>query len=686
MLYAAIISFVLLIPLFIGTALSGFFWKRRSRIRDTTIVITLLGMILGASLYSATYSNELLTSNVSLFLLLALIRYAGMIIFTLSMLSFALWYTCLWTRKSKIILTLLTIPGLAILILIATNGYHHLFYPEIVHLVSPLPHFTHTNGPFYLPAQLYGIVLLSAIIVLLIYWMISSPRSYGMAQWLILIGAVSPLAGMILYHLGIRPYGFINLIPFSLIITAVALTIALVRYHLYSLKPLAYRNIINEIPAGVLLLDENNQIIEINTSAAGMLGIPEDRPADTALNTIIPASHPVFTLIASPTIRETEYTAEEKIIHLTKKPLTGEWGSRIGVLLLFTDITRQKADERLIQENEARYKLLLDNAPDLIWQLDSAGVFTYASPSWTRILGYQTGEVIGHDFRDFVFPDDIPLCEEYLTRSIQKTETRQGVDYRVLHADGSWHWHHGSLMVIHNHGSGDVSVIGTSRDINDIRIVETSLKNALRQLNLLTGITRHDIINAVQVMGAYLDLARGIEKSPEIEQILHKFEILVPMIHSQIDFTRIYESLGSHEPIWHDMTVLMARRKKTMPELITSADGNYEVFADPMLVRVFDNLFDNSIRHGDHVTRIELSCQEREGSLHIVYRDNGIGISQEEKPRIFERGYGKNTGMGLFLVREVLQLTGISIEETGTYGSGAVFEITVPADSYRRMT
>jgi PAS domain S-box-containing protein len=608
-----------------------------------------------------------------------------MFVFILSMMSFALWYTCLWNRTARIIITFLAVPGLAILVLIATNGYHHLFYPEIVHLAQPLPHFSHTGGIFYLPAQLYGVFLLATINLLLLYWMISSPRSYGMAQWLILIGALSPLTGMVLYHLGIRPFGFINLIPFSLIITVIALTIALVRYHLYTLKPIAYRNIINEIPAGILLLDENNRVIEINQSAAGLLGISEPGYSDTPLNALIPADHPVFSLVVSPPSMDMEFSAGEKIFHLTKKILTGEKGTRIGVLLLFTDITRQKADERIIQENEARYKLLLDNVADLIWQIDSREVFTYASPSWTRILGYRTDQVIGHTVREFIYPDDIPLCEEYLLHSIQKTETRKGIDYRVIHADGSWHWHHGSLIIINEDDREHFSVIGTSRDINDIRIAEASLKNALRQLNLLTSITRHDIINAIQVMEAYLDLAKDLEKSPDIERILQKFENLVPMIHSQIEFTRIYENLGSHDPVWHDMTVLMEMKKKTMPELVASSDCNFEIFADPMLGRVFDNLIDNSLRHGDHVTRIELLCSEKEGTLHILYRDNGAGIPRDEKPKIFERGYGQNTGMGLFLVREVLQLTGITIEETGSYGTGAVFEITVPADSYRRV-
>ena len=70
-------------------------------------------------------------------------------------------------------------------------------------------------------------------------------------------------------------------------------------------------------------------------------------------------------------------------------------------------------------------------------------------------------------------------------------------------------------------------------------------------------------------------------------------------------------------------------------------------------------------------------------ALVITWEDNGMGIAEDDKEKIFRRGYGKNTGMGLFLVREILSLTGISIRETGVAGSGARFEIVVPEGKYR---
>jgi signal transduction histidine kinase len=108
------------------------------------------------------------------------------------------------------------------------------------------------------------------------------------------------------------------------------------------------------------------------------------------------------------------------------------------------------------------------------------------------------------------------------------------------------------------------------------------------------------------------------------------------------------------------------------------------LFADPLLEKVFFNLVDNSLRHGGNVTRITLEAVPSPGSLVLVYQDNGAGIPPEEKGEIFNRGYGKNTGYGLFLIREILSITGLSIKESGTQGEGARFEIHVPEGSFRK--
>ena len=108
-----------------------------------------------------------------------------------------------------------------------------------------------------------------------------------------------------------------------------------------------------------------------------------------------------------------------------------------------------------------------------------------------------------------------------------------------------------------------------------------------------------------------------------------------------------------------------------------------EVFADPMLDRVFSNLIENAIRHGKTVSSVVITYQILDDGLAIYVEDDGVGVPPEKKERIFDYGVGIGGGLGLFLVREILAITGITIRETGTPGEGARFVIHVPPGGYR---
>ena len=111
----------------------------------------------------------------------------------------------------------------------------------------------------------------------------------------------------------------------------------------------------------------------------------------------------------------------------------------------------------------------------------------------------------------------------------------------------------------------------------------------------------------------------------------------------------------------------------------------YEIFVDPLIEKVFYNLFDNAIRHGEHVTQIIISAVEKDDLLELFIADNGAGVAEEDKEKIFGRGYGKNTGLGLFLVREILSITNIGIVEVGKYGMGACFVLSIPNIHFRKI-
>jgi signal transduction histidine kinase len=108
-----------------------------------------------------------------------------------------------------------------------------------------------------------------------------------------------------------------------------------------------------------------------------------------------------------------------------------------------------------------------------------------------------------------------------------------------------------------------------------------------------------------------------------------------------------------------------------------------EILADPMLPKVFLNLLENSIRYADESATIKVHIEHQGMDLLIIYEDQGPGVPANEKEKIFEKGFGKGSGLGLFLIREILEITGIEIKENGEPGKGARFELRVPSGRFK---
>jgi K+-sensing histidine kinase KdpD len=228
-----------------------------------------------------------------------------------------------------------------------------------------------------------------------------------------------------------------------------------------------------------------------------------------------------------------------------------------------------------------------------------------------------------------------------------------------------------------------------TRDIEERRRIEAALATANAKLKLLSEITRHDLSNRIFALLVDIDLAK--DHAAEIHddtlaRQLAGIEKTTYSIQSQVGFTKDYQDIGSQIPAWHRVENLVkaaAEQLDTAPVSIDINVGRLEIFADPMVGKVFYNLIDNALRHGEHVTRITFSCQREQDIMVLICEDDGTGIPEKDKQHIFTKGFGRDSGLGLFLIHEILAITGISIRETGVPGKGARFEISLGKETFR---
>ena len=223
-------------------------------------------------------------------------------------------------------------------------------------------------------------------------------------------------------------------------------------------------------------------------------------------------------------------------------------------------------------------------------------------------------------------------------------------------------------------------------DIAERKKVEAALATANQKLNLLSQITRHDISNRVFALLVDIDLAKEYAEDVRLKDALEKLELTSLSIQDQITFTKDYQEIGAQAPSWHAVAPIVKHAAEQLDLQGVEIEiylGNTEIFADSMIKKVFYNLIDNALRHGDHVTRIVFSSHETADGLVIVCEDDGVGVTPQDKTKIFAKGFGRDSGLGLFLIREILSITKISIQETGDYGKGARFEMLIPKGDYR---
>jgi PAS domain S-box-containing protein len=355
--------------------------------------------------------------------------------------------------------------------------------------------------------------------------------------------------------------------------------------------------------------------------------------------------------------------------------------------------------EAALKESEEKFSAAFHSSAVLMAiSTKHDGKFIDVNETFLEVLGFSREEVIGKRISEldlFVNPSDRLLALSMLE---EKGEVRN-LEVPVNTKNGAVQYGLFSALDIM---IGEVPCLLTTMvDITEQKILEKemefheqevmrfsrSLDMAIRKLNLLSSITRHDINNQLTVLMGYLDMLAMNQPDTLRDEHLRRAAAAAQRISVMIQFTKTYESIGVKAPVWQDIQSVAdtAAKEVQLGRVILKNDlpASAAIFADPLIAKVFYNLMDNAVRYGGTITTVRFSVEEGGGDPVIVCEDDGNGIPAEEKEKIFERGYGKNTGLGLFLAREILSITGITIRETGKPGKGARFEITVPKDVFR---
>jgi PAS domain S-box-containing protein len=354
------------------------------------------------------------------------------------------------------------------------------------------------------------------------------------------------------------------------------------------------------------------------------------------------------------------------------------------------DLTRQ---ELSLRESDEKIRLLLNSTAEAIYGLDMDGNCTFCNASCLRLLGYNsTDELFGRNMHWQIhakYPDGthFPVEECRIFQAFNEGEGTHVDDEVLWRSDDTsfpaeyWSYPQRRDGVV-------VGAVVTFLDITERKRAEEALQRVNQKLNVLSQLTRKDLTNQTFVLSSYLELAKNrLAGQGSIIEILRGVDDAVRLIHETVEYSKDYQDMGAKPQKWQNvkMVFLLGLSHISIGNIQHSLETeNLEIFADPLLEKVCQRLFENSVKHGDHVTVIRVWHTVTPDGVTLVFEDDGIGIPQEKKEQIFLRNEGPIASRGsLIFAREILDITGITIRETGEPGKGARFEIAVPKGAYR---
>jgi PAS domain S-box-containing protein len=453
--------------------------------------------------------------------------------------------------------------------------------------------------------------------------------------------------------------------------------------------------ILQATPVGVFQLDATGHIIYVNDTFTKITGIASETIQGTYWADIISrVEYDRLSEQIDRSIWEQKTTRIEfRFIHPDGTPywlfgqtvpILAKNGTLNGWVGTITDITGQKLIEDALSESEEKYRALTENTPDILFSTDMAGEITYVSPQVNK-YGFLEEEVVGKSLRVFIHPADVERVESNLSRELK--EGAQFVSrFRILDKWGTVFWFEEKSSLRLDLSGKPVGIYGIMRDVTERKRVEDAIELANKKLNLMNQITRHDILNTITGLLGCVDMAKASHSLTERDGLLNDIRDLTRIIQRHIAFTKEYQEVGVHMPQWQNANDLVVKILQNFEKTSIRFSADFtrtEIYADPLLEKVFYNLVDNAIRYGETITTITIYMVVSEKELSLVFEDDGVGVEPLQKREIFKRGVGKNTGLGLFLTAEILSITGISIEENGTFGKGARFEIHIPNGTWR---
>jgi PAS domain S-box-containing protein len=367
------------------------------------------------------------------------------------------------------------------------------------------------------------------------------------------------------------------------------------------------------------------------------------------------------------------------------KILTDEKGEVTGTVLSSRDIT----ERRKISEKARFQARLLNSVGQAIIATDNDGKIIYWNHAAEQVYGWQEAEVLGRSIVDVTPAEPSQEQAAKIMNRLIAGESWSG-EFLAKRSDGTIFPAIVTDAPITNDNGELMGIIGVSTDISEQKWMQEVFNEAIakvvelnEKLQVVQGLTRHDIRNKLSALnGRTFLLKKRLSNNPEALTHLKEMESVSQQMLRILEFEKCYVQVGSEDLRNVDVERYLSEAASLFSDLkgvtLNNECHGLAVLADSLLIQLFYNLIDNTLKYGKKVSVIRVHYMDEGNQLKLVYEDDGVGIISDEKKNLFQEGYGKGTGYGLYLIKRICEAYGWTIQETGKHGQGAQFMMTIP--------
>jgi len=700
-------------PLFAAAALCvlvALVGVRRRPVGAAAFVVLLVSV----AIWSSAYALELISVPLPQKLFWARVQYIGIVLIPVAWLVFALQYARRVRRMPFLPLAAMLAVPLATLALLWNPAASGLIWRSAGLVQGPGMELLRLGrGPWWWVHTAYSYTLWIAAAVIFTVALWRSPHLYRKQGVALMLAVFSPYALNVAYVVGLTP---LDLTPFGFVVTGFATLWTLTRQQFLDVMPVARARVVEAMRDGVIVLDDDDRIIDLNPAAAAIVGYRATRVVGSRFEQVFSGRIELRELGGENHEMQLEAVLSDddspRSFELRSWPLTDRRGESHGRLLMFRDITQQKRAEDAARRSGAQLRVVIEQMPAVLWTTDAELQFTQMLGAGLNQLRVRPEAVEGMDLYEFHGTIDRthPAIAAHLRALQGEPQT-----YSVEWFGRDFECHVEPLIDADGAPGG---VIGVGLDVTERQDLREQLRQSqkMEAIGRMAGGVAHDFNNLLTAVAGYAQLAHedleGMDSDPQalaklrrdLDAIGHASERATSITSQLLAFSRrqvLQPRTLNLEKALAEMDTMLRRLIGTHIEVVESFEPDCDsVKIDPVqLQQVVINLVLNArdaMPEGGKITFGARNLELDEG-LNVPYdvippgryvlmtvRDEGLGMDERTQSRLFEPFFttkeaGKGTGLGLSTVYGIIRQTGGYIAVDSKLGEGSMFRIYFPS-------